>query len=363
MDTLGTGSQTGGGRVRLVPAVELTGRVQAARQPVRRRVTVASYAEWWLGERRLLVPPDVIRASTYCKDELALRVHILPFVGAVALEELTRQRCERLRRMHLASGRLAPRTINDVFSIFHNALGQAVQNGWLARSPMDGVRPLRHVARARLCYEPDELERLIACTPAEWRVVIALAGLAGLRQGEIFALRWDAIDWHERRVDVYRSLQRPNPLLTLDQRFGPPKSPSAHRRVPLRPGVLEALQERQHEATANRWGLVVCAPRGQGPVSPTNFQKRVYDPAAKRAGLPTIRFHDLRHTFITICANAGVPMAKISRWVGHLDTRTTEIYLQNSATSERHALELLTEYENRTRLSTTTLASSDEQAQ
>lgn len=362
MDMLSTGSQTVKSRVQLVAAVEPRGRIQAARLVVRRRVTVASYAEWWLSERRLLVPPDVIRASTYCKDELALRVHILPFVGAVALEELTRQRCERLRRMHLASGRLAPRTINDVFSIFHNSLGQAVQNGWLARNPMDGVRPLRHVARARHCYEPHELERLIACTPAQWRVVIALAGLAGLRQGEIFALRWDAIDWHGRRVDVYRSLQRPNPLLTLDQRFGPPKSPSAHRLVPLRPRVIEALRERQRKPNANRWDLVVCAPRGQGPVSPTNFQKRVYDPAAKRAGLPTIRFHDLRHTFITICANAGVPMATISRWVGHLDTRTTETYLQHSATSERHALELLTDYENRIGQPATALAPSDERA-
>jgi integrase len=81
------------------------------------------------------------------------------------------------------------------------------------------------------------------------------------------------------------------------------------------------------------------------PVDANNFVNRVYLPAVKRAGLRRIRFHDLRHSFVTYCAAAGVPLAKVGDWVGHSDSRITEIYRHSSAGSEEFALALLDSFD------------------
>jgi integrase len=75
----------------------------------------------------------------------------------------------------------------------------------------------------------------------------------------------------------------------------------------------------------------------------------VAPPAAQRAGLRRIRFHDLRASFVSMCAGAGVPLAKVGDWVGHADTRMTEVYRRASRDAEEFALAQLDEYERQAR--------------
>ena len=91
-----------------------------------------------------------------------------------------------------------------------------------------------------------------------------------------------------------------------------------------------------------------------GLKEPTNFRNHIYGPAIKQSGLRYIRFHDLRSTFITHCAEAGVPLSVIARWAGHTTTKVTEIYLQATSSAQGDALELLNAYDRRTHASTTT---------
>jgi integrase len=82
------------------------------------------------------------------------------------------------------------------------------------------------------------------------------------------------------------------------------------------------------------------------PVDARNLVTRVYKPAVRRAGLREIRFHDLRHTFVAYCAGAGVPLGKVADWVGHSDSRITEVYRHASADSEEFALGLLASFDD-----------------
>ena len=310
-------------------------------------VTFGEYADGWIASQCELARAGLIRANTVCRFESALAAHLIPFFGGYPLGAITRERCEAFRTTLFASHQLAPRTINGVIAVLRLILRRAIQDGAMpGPDPTAGIRPLFAAPRRVDCYTRQELSRLLQATPAKWRAITGLAGLAGLRQGEILALRPSDIDLGSRVVRVRRSLQRSHRLLTLEQRLGPPKSPAAVRDVPLRAQLIPVLAEHiGMHWRPNRFDLAFAGRQGH-PLYPVNFQRRIYQPAIAAAGLRPIRFHDLRVTFITHCAEAGVPIATIARWVGHTQTKTTELYWHATPTAEASARRLLNDYDH-----------------
>ena len=206
-------------------------------------------------------------------------------------------------------------------------------------------------------YEIAEADKLVRSTPKSSRALIGLAVYAGLRQGEILALRWTDIDWATNRIHVRRNLQSRYKLkkLGIADPFGLPKTESSRRAVPIRPVLRELLERHKQTSPPNQLDLLFANAAGQ-PVDVRNLVTRVYKPAAQRAGLREIRFHDLRHTFVTYCAGAGVPLAKVADWVGHSDSRITEIYRHASADSEEFALATLEAFDAKRRWPPTVMA-------
>lgn len=135
-----------------------------------------------------------------------------------------------------------------------------------------------------------------------------------------------------------------NKALVRTEVFGTPKTDHGRRLVPMRRVLRRLLDDHKQMWQANELDLRFANRAGQ-PLDARNFVSRVYKPAVRRAGLREIRFHDLRHTFVTYCAAAGVPLAKVGDWVGHSDVRITEIYRHASADSEEFALGLLDAFE------------------
>jgi integrase len=311
-----------------------------------RAITFGEYAERWVMRQCELACAGSIRANTVCRFESALAAHLLPFFGSVALDAIDRDRCDAFRTTLFVSRQLAPRTINGLFAILRLILRRAIQDRVTqGPDPTLGIRPLYAVPRRVDCFSPSELDQLLQVTPRKWRAVTGLACLAGLRQGEIFALRRMDVHLDRGMVSVRGSLQRSHRLLTLEQRLGPPKSPAAVRDVPVRAQLRPILREHLAEHwLPNRYDLMFAG-RHDHPVYPSNFRRRVYEPALRAAGLRPITFHDLRVTFVTHCADAGVPIATIARWVGHTQTKTTELYWNATPTAEATALRLLHTYD------------------
>jgi integrase len=147
----------------------------------------------------------------------------------------------------------------------------------------------------------------------------AMAAFTGLRQGELRALRWQHIDFAQAVVQVLGGLTR-----------GRHSSPKGKRRrsVPPAPTAATALLELR---AASRWtgaeDHVFACPSTGKPNARTRIMER-YREALKRAGLDEgFSFHDLRHTFGTTMARAGVPVTTIQAWMGHADVMTTSIYM------------------------------------
>jgi integrase len=137
-----------------------------------------------------------------------------------------------------------------------------------------------------------------------------LAVHTGMRQGEMLALRWQDVDLENAVVSVRRTLTRKGGKVA----FGEPKTKKSRRSIRLTPQAAEALrlhlerQLRDIKILGDRYqdqGLVFTTDTG-APVNPSNLRQRSFSQVLNRAGLPHMRFHDLRHTCATLLLSRGV---------------------------------------------------------
>jgi integrase len=146
---------------------------------------------------------------------------------------------------------------------------------------------------------------------------IALGLGAGLRQGEACGLRVEDVDFLRRQLDVAGQLVTPvkgEPVL------GPPKTQASYRTVPLADEVLEVLAEHLRSVGAGEHGLMLHA---HGAPMRRNAWGRLWRATVQRAGLPGIRYHDLRHTFASTLLSNGVSIAAVAGWLGHASPTVT----------------------------------------
>lgn len=159
------------------------------------------------------------------------------------------------------------------------------------------------------------------------RTLYLTASMTGLRQGELLGLRWRDVDWLAGKVRVHRAYVRGE--------FGTTKSQRGFRTVPLADrvaGELEAHSRRSHYTADD--DLVFGHPHTGNPLDRSKVRKR-FKAAIRRAGVRDVTFHELRHTFGTRMAAAGVPMRTLQEWMGHRDHDTTLIYAHYSPDAQR----------------------------
>ena len=266
-----------------------------------------------------------------------LQRHLIPFFGSTTVDRL---RVADVEAFVLAKRRegLGPKTTCNVLTFLHGLLRFGVRRGTLQRNPADDVeRPRRAqepIVRHLSCHE---LEALLRAVPGDqWaeldRIVYRTAGMTGLRQGELLALRWCDVDLDARVVRVRRSYTR--------GRWSTPKSARSVRAVPMAADLQSELRRyREASAYATEADLVFAHPQRGTVLDPSRLRRRFRE-AARRAGLPHVRFHDLRHTYGTAMAAAGTPMRMLQEWMGHRSHTTTLVYAAYSPDAS-HGLEFV----------------------
>lgn len=218
---------------------------------------------------------------------------------------------------------LKPATIGGIYSVVKSALRGAVKAGHLARHPVTTFQ-LRDVVKvkreARIePITPADLDRLAHAVGDDYRAMVYVAGIVGFRWAECAGLRVGAVDLLKRRISV----------VTTAPRFGgdraKPKSEASVRTVGLTSKVVDELAAHLHRRgldASSPDALVFVAPGG-GRLWPANFQMRVWTPARAKAGLPNVRWHDLRHAAISWRVAAGIHPKAIQADAGHEFFATT----------------------------------------
>ena len=264
------------------------------------------------------------KRSTLEGYESFLRVHLAPYFGDTALERIGRGEVEGFIGAKRGEGK-ATKSVLNYLGLLHSIFAYAEKRGLARGNPVklvDKPRPGGADPDVRFLDEV-ELDAVIAAVPGDARgpmerTLYIAAAMTGLRQGELLGLRWRDIDWSAGRVRVRQSYVRGE--------FGAPKSKRSTRSVPLADRVAGELDRHfQRSAYQGDDDLVFCHPQTGKPLDRSRLTKR-FKAAAKRAGIREVRFHDLRHTFGTRMAGAGVPLRTLQEWMGHRDFKTTLIY-------------------------------------
>jgi integrase len=264
-------------------------------------LTVEAYTTRWLSDS----VKGTVRISTFERHEQYFRGHIRPALGRVKLKSLTPAHVCGLITEKLNSG-LAPGTVRKIHSTLHKALSQAAADGLIPRNPADvkasqpapeEMRPLSETeARAFLDAAGRSGDR--------FEPLCVLAITTGLRRGKLLGLRWDDADLERGTLRVGRSHVREGG----SHKFGETKTRRGRLQVNLTPRAVAALKahrKRQLEERVKLAGLyedrgLIFATNVGTTLNPENVVNLSFKPLLKRAGLPEIRFHDLRHTCTTL---------------------------------------------------------------
>jgi integrase len=265
------------------------------------------------------------KRSTLTAVDMALRVWIGPHLRGRAFARVRPEDIEDMMRAMVASG-VGPKSIRNYIGTLSAMYRYAMhpRRRWANTNPCEVIDLPALPASTEIRYLPvPQVQALAnAAVPGEYqqldRALYLTAAMTGLRQGELIALRWQDIAWDDSRVRVVRNH-------VLGQ-FDTPKSRRSARSVPLSGHLARELQGWQQATRWNHLDALVFAEPASGDVLRRGALMRRYRRALKIAKIDPHRFHDLRHTFGTAMAAAGVPMRTLQEWMGHRDIATTQRY-------------------------------------
>lgn len=263
-------------------------------------------------EEWLPTAPDAIgnRRTTTLAKEQHLRVHLLPVLGNKQIAAIDSADVERLYATLRRDRELRPKTIRNIGSTLRLVLATARK-----RKLIDELPDFPEIKLPDAEFDwlvPSESDRLVAAATDDLeRALLLFAIRTGARAGEQLALEWGDLDRDTAQVRLRRSTTR--------GAVGPTKT-GRHRSVSLTRGLLDALAAIEHR----RSRLVFC--RSDGRPMTLWMLHGCLQRTLRRAGLRRIRWHDLRHTFASQLASAGVPLHQIQAWLGHTTIAMTMRY-------------------------------------
>lgn len=302
--------------------------------PTDDRRRVGEYLQSWLEQTK----GPSLRPSTMRSYEYLIRKHIVPALGNTVLSRLTPDQVERFLNAMTATG-LAANTVQRARAVLRTALAQAERRGYVPRNVaalVDGPR----VAQAEVVPMAQDhvVPFLDGVSDDRLAALYAIALGTGMRLGEILGLRWSDVDLEAGQVCVQHALQRIHGQLVLTE----PKSvrsrrtlslPAISRRALERHRVLQ-LEERL--AAGDTWQQTdyVFASTTGGPLDASTVNHQFHR-HLERLGMPSMRFHDLRHTCASLLIGQGVDLRVVMETLGHSQISLTA----NTYTHLRQAIQ------------------------
>jgi integrase len=280
------------------------------------RQTVGQFLERWLEDS---VKPTV-RPTTFESYSILTKTHLIPSLGRIPLTKLTPQHIQAFMNHKLAKG-LSPRTVQYLHSLLNRALGLAWKWDLVSRNVARLVSPPRVQQAEIKPFTPEQARQFLAAIRGDRLEALYSVALAlGLRRGEALGLHWQDVDLEAGAITVRVTLQRIRGSLQLVE----PKTGHSRRTIRLPQIAITALRAHRTQQIQERllagstWqdtGMVFTSHVGT-PIDPRNLNRQ-FDKIVEKAGLPKMRFHDLRHTCATLLLVQGVHPRVVMETLGH----------------------------------------------
>ncbi|MDP1383003.1 tyrosine-type recombinase/integrase [Priestia megaterium] len=273
-----------------------------------------------------------VRETTFDNYQRAVNVRILPILGHVGLTDLNGPVCQKFFN-HLVDEGLSERYIEYIYTVLNGALEKAIDWDLLLKNPLRKVDIPRGRRRKYVVWTKEELIRFLQFSKIEnvhYSALFFVCGYTGLRRGEMLALKWQDINSEKGTLHVQRNLIYREGNFS----YGPLKTESSNRIIKLDDDTLRVLlqhKKRQSELKLlygprySQEDLIFCREDGQAIYPRT--MTTIFNRAIKKAEVPKIRFHDLRHTHATLLLEAGVSLKEVQERLGHSSIKMTgDIY-------------------------------------
>jgi integrase len=282
-------------------------------------VTVAMASQAWLQDcdARQRAGRRMERA-TLRDYESKVRLHILDpdvGIGGVLLAQLNRRAVIQLRDRLLESGR-SEASVRKVLSTLQVLVRFGQDQGWIAINPVADVtvhRDSRIGSRVTI-PGPEQIKTLIDAAHEDFRPLLLVAVLCGLRASETRGLTWQDIDFEDGYIHVRQRADAFNEI-------GEPKSHAGARSVPMGPLVANALRHWRLRCPTSELSLVFPSRRGTIQ-SHSNILKRRFKPLCRKVGLE-LRWHDLRHFAVSTWIQQGFSVKEVMTFAGHASVQMT----------------------------------------
>lgn len=313
-------------------------------EPALKRIRFRDFAREWLQTYAKVHVSTV----TYRDYETALRVHLVPELGHLFLDQIVRRDLVELtadwasggprfqERVVLARESEARRareeeravravrlgcsakTVSNAIVPLREMLGHAVEWGYIAANPAVGLkrpRENRLPESTMRVLDPEQVRRLLeAANPGLERTLLLTAVTTGARLGELRGMTWNDFDREKKRLWVRRSIG--------PEGVQAPKSRRSIRAIALTPTVRSALLEHRMASRFSDPSDLLFPSHAGTPLDPANV-RRMLRATLKRAGLPPMRVHDLRHCYASLLVAQGAHPKFISEQLGHASTQIT----------------------------------------
>ena len=311
------------------------------------KITLGKYLLDWLELRRLN-----LAATTFDGYKINIEKHIIPSLGGIRLQHLTSSNIEKfyaLKRKEGARadekpGRLSERSLAYIHRVLSKALKNAVAKKMIPRNVANDVENKPKITRYNpTVYSVNKVIKLLDCVrKTDMEVPVALAGVMGLRRGEILGLKWSNINFDNNTLSIKQQLvYTKNAVIETT-----PKTENSRRTIVLPNSIIVILKRHKKDQDKIKKLLgtdyvdhdyVNCREDGQ-PFHPSGFSSK-FAQLLRKVGMPHIRFHDLRHSAATnMLLDSSIPIKIVSIILGHNDIRTTlQIYCSVLEKSMRDA--------------------------
>ena len=304
--------------------------------------TVGTWMDTWFEN----VAKIKVRPSSHQTYKGYIDNHIKPSIGNIPLEKLTTMDLQKFYRKLLTKGimerieskdqpkGLSAKTVRNINQVISSAMDLAVAQKIILNNPTDSCELPKVKHKEMQTVPAEQLSAFLEEAKRSGVYEMYYIELAtGLRRGELLGLKWSDIDWKNGIIKVRRQVARVNGEIVE----APLKTKNSYRAVSISPQAIEVLREQKCKTNDT---YVFPSPIG-GPISPdsvNNMLKRVLE----RAGIPKVRFHDLRHTFATIALQNGVDIKTVSGMLGHFSAGfTLDTYAHVTTSAQKEAAQTM----------------------
>ena len=307
------------------------------------RMTLSEWLDRWLEQMALTIRPSTL--DRYRSD---MEHHVKPYLGHKKLTQITAADLRELYHTLQARGRISPRpgqspglsssTVHGIHTTLHQALQAAAEQGSIPDNPAKQVEAPKILRKAMNILTEEQLEVFLAATDRDpvWRDFFYTELTTGLRLGEICGLMWSDFDGRKGTLSVTRTLHKEKGGRLV---AGDAKTYAGTRKILLPSSTAERLADQKKRSYSQR--IFPNPLRPEVPLNPSTAYRQLKK-ILQEAGLPGIRFHDLRHTFATHALASGVDAKTLSGILGHTKASfTLDIYTHTTGDMQKRAAEIV----------------------